>query len=214
LASADVLVIYPSHGLSVGDTFNVWESTTVGGITFSGDYTVTAVTNNYQFTIVAGTVATSSAADFIAGGQIQVTSQAVNTTYTDLIIYGLSRTEYAAIPTKQSQGRPTTFWFDRVIPPTITIWEVPPTSSTYGLAMYRMRQLEDANPISGQTLDAPNRFLPAFAAELTAMLAEKFKPEMLAAKAALAVQAWTRAAQEDRELVPLYIIPGLSGYFR
>lgn len=212
--STTVLVIYPNHGLSLGDTFTVWDDTTVGGITLSGEYTVDAITNDYQFAITAASAATSNACGFIDDGQINVTSQAPGNDYTDLVMYGVSRSEYAAIPQKQSQGRPTTFWFERQFQPSITVWEVPQSGISYNLAIYRMRQLEDANPLSGQTLDMPNRFLPAFTAELTAMLAEKFHPEMLPAKSALAVQAWTRAAQEDRELVPWFITPGLSGYFR
>ena len=65
-----------------------------------------------------------------------------NGTYTGLIIYPISRTEYASLPEKAQQGRPTVFWFDRLISPTITLWNVPDPSQTYVLRYYRVRQIQ------------------------------------------------------------------------
>ena len=43
----------------------------------------------------------------------------------DRIIMPVSRTEYASYPNKTQQGFPTTFWFDRLLSPTVTLWPVP-----------------------------------------------------------------------------------------
>ena len=43
----------------------------------------------------------------------------------DRIILPISRTEYASYPNKEQQGFTTTFWFDRLISPTVTLWPVP-----------------------------------------------------------------------------------------
>ena len=37
----------------------------------------------------------------------------------------LSRSDYAAMSNKAQRGQPTSFWFDRLIDPSITIWPVP-----------------------------------------------------------------------------------------
>ena len=48
----------------------------------------------------------------------------------DRIILPVSRTEYASYPNKEQQGFPTTFWFDRLLSPNVTIWPVPDGSQT------------------------------------------------------------------------------------
>ena len=49
----------------------------------------------------------------------------------DRVIMPISRTEYASYPNKEQQGFVTSFWYDRLISPTITLWPVPDgTSST------------------------------------------------------------------------------------
>ena len=217
--STSVSVILPNHGLGVGATFLVNVPVTIGGITIpAGSYTVTTVVNFYNFTITIAAPAVTSTAVFENNGQLLISLQQANVDPLDIILYGLSRTEYASIPDKFLMSRPTTFWFNRQIIPTITVWEVPPFPSqtggiSYSLQMYRMREIQDANPIMGQTPDMASRFYPAFAAELTAGLAEKFAPAQFAQKLQLAVTAWKRAADADAENVPWFITPGLYGYF-
>ncbi len=209
-----IIVVYPNHGKSVGDTFNVWSDTTVGGLTLSGEYEIAFVLTPYQFIVLADGSASSNDAAFIDNGHITVIRETGGLDYMDRTMTGISRSEYAAMPQKYQTGTTNTFWFDRIIPATVSVWPVPTVTDNFGLIAYRMRQLQDMVPVSGQTPDMPNRFLPAFTAELTAALAEKFKPELFAAKAAIALATWPRAAQEDRELVPFFITPGMSGYFR
>jgi hypothetical protein len=129
-------------------------------------------------------------------------------------MYPISRTEYDSIPDKYTQGRPTTFWFERTIAPNLHIWQPPPSGTPYAIGVHSMRQIQDANPVGGQTLDLPNRMLPVLCAELCAFLAEKYAPTQFEAKLQLAEAMWTRASLEDVEHVPLFITPGLSGYYR
>lgn len=136
-------------------------------------------------------------------------------TFTSLIIYPISRTEYASQPEKSQQGRPSTYWMDRLISPTITFWLVPDDTQSYTLRFYRMRQLQDANFTSGQQVDIPNRFLEAFASGLAAKLAEIYKPEMLQLLEQRASVKWAKATQQDVETgIPLMLGPGLSSYYR
>ena len=67
------------------------------------------------------------------------------------IILPISRSEYANYPNKSQQGFTTTFWFDRLLSPTITLWPVPDGTSAQYLKYYRVRQIQDSNFTSGQT---------------------------------------------------------------
>ena len=68
---ATVTVDLVNHGYQVGDTFNVPISTSVGGTTISGLYTVTKVNTADQFEITAEVPATSSASVYENNGQIR-----------------------------------------------------------------------------------------------------------------------------------------------
>ncbi len=164
-----------------------------------------------------GPVATSNDAIFENNGKIEVASQAAGTNWVDIFLWPISRDDYAMLPVKETQGPPTQYWFNRTINPSITVWPVPPLNppSNFHIAFvaYRMRKIQDANPVMGQVLDVPDRFFDAFAAELTARCAEKYKPEQHATKLQLASLAWTEAAGEDREKVSSYIVGDFSGYF-
>lgn len=212
--SPTVTVVLAQHGLSVGDTFTIQVATTVGGITLPvGNYTVASVPQSYEFTIAASANATSTTAAFENNGQINLTGQTGGVDPLDFVMTPLSRTEYSALPDKALQGLPTVFWLNRLQAPTASIWQVPPNGQFYAFCFYRWRALQDANPISGQTADLPNRWLPCFASSLTAALAEKFRPDLFDEKKALAEAAWERAAQEDVENTPLYVMPSLSSYY-
>jgi hypothetical protein len=63
--SSVVSVTLANHGYSAGSTFPVITSTSVGGITFSGNYTVTSVTSSSVFTIQASNSATSTTTGYL-----------------------------------------------------------------------------------------------------------------------------------------------------
>lgn len=66
--SVTVTVTMTSYAYAVGDTFPILVATTVGGITFYGNYIVQTLVSSTQFTIVAGSLATSSATGTLNGG--------------------------------------------------------------------------------------------------------------------------------------------------
>jgi len=66
--SSTVTVTLANHGYTVGSTFPVLVSTTVGGATFYGQYLVTSVTSSSAFTINATTTPTSTTTGFMNGG--------------------------------------------------------------------------------------------------------------------------------------------------
>lgn len=132
----------------------------------------------------------------------------------DRIILPVSRTEYASYANKEQQGFSTTFWFDRLISPTITLWPVPDGTSAQYLRYYRVTQAEDAAIQNGQTVDIPYRWLEAFADGLAYRLAKIWKPEMAAPLKALADESYNVAAYQDVEQANQYITPQVMGYYR
>ena len=132
----------------------------------------------------------------------------------DRVILPISRTEYAYTPNKNLQSPPTVFWFDRLINPTVTVWPVPDQSNYYTLTYYRVIQVQDANYENGQTVDIPYRWFDAFAAGLASRLAAIYAPDRVPLLEPKAEAAYMIAATQDTENVPMYLTPGLSGYYR
>lgn len=131
----------------------------------------------------------------------------------DRIILPVSRTEYASYPNKDQQGFPTTFWFDRTLSPTVTLWLVPDGSQT-SLKYYRVRRIQDSNLQSGEQVEIPYYFLEALAFGLAQRLAMIWAPEKVAIMKPLADEAYQIAVSQNVETAQQYISPQLSGYWR
>ena len=61
---------------------------------------------------------------------------------------------------------------------------------------------------------AVRRGLDALCAKMAMRLAEKFRPELLKDKAALAMDAWAKMQRRDQEPGPIYFQPRVSVYGR
>jgi hypothetical protein len=133
---------------------------------------------------------------------------------TDRIILPVSRTEYASYPNKEQQGFPTTYWFDRLLSPTITLWPVPDGGEASTLKYYRVRRLQDANYTAGQTVEIPYLWLEAFAYGLATRLAQVWSPDKVQILKPFADEAYQIAADQNTEYVSQYISPQIQGYFR
>lgn len=132
---------------------------------------------------------------------------------TDRILGPVSRAEYAAYPNKTTEGIPTVYWFDRLTSPTVTFWPVPDSTQTYTANYYAVRQTNDANLGSAENPEIPYRFLEAFTSGLAWKLSEIYNPALEEKMFQRYQRAWAIAAAQDTENVPLYITPGLGGYF-
>lgn len=133
---------------------------------------------------------------------------------TDRIILPISRSEYASYPDKTTESVPTVFWFDRLIAPTFTLWPVPDDTTTYTANYYSVRQVADAELTNAGTPEIPYRFLEAFTAGLAWKLSEIYAPQLEDKLFNRYGRAWGIAASQDTENVPVYITPGIGGYFR
>ena len=131
----------------------------------------------------------------------------------DRIILPISRTEYASYPNKEQQGFPTTFWFDRLISPTVTLWPVPDGSQT-SLKYYRVRRLQDSDLQNSQQPEIPYLWLEAFADGLAYRLSRIWAPQLAPALKGQADESYDVAASQGIEQAQQYISPQLSGYWR
>jgi len=136
------------------------------------------------------------------------------------IIFSVGRSEFASYPNPLIQAPPTTFWFDRTIVPSINLYPVPDGNGPYTLFYYRFKANQDTT-ISNQTQVAiPPRWLMAYADAIALELAMTYAPsraEELAIKlngnGTNIEGSYTRARRAEREVVPIYLSPGLSSYF-
>ena len=126
----------------------------------------------------------------------------------DYEIERIGRGEYATLPDKTTQRRPSQFYFDRTISPTINLWAVP-DSATDILVYYYVRRIQDAD-ILQNTFDLPFRFFPCMVAGLAYYLAMKRAPERVQMLKAIYEEEFQRAADEDEDRVPLKLQPSIS----
>jgi hypothetical protein len=132
----------------------------------------------------------------------------------DRIIMPISRTEYASYPNKEQEGFTTTYWFDRLLNPTITLWPVPDGVSAQNLKYYRVRRLQDSNLQNGQQVEIPYLWLEAFAYGLAYRLAQIWAPAIAQTIKPMADESYQIAADQNVEYAQQYISPQIAGYYR
>jgi hypothetical protein len=135
---------------------------------------------------------------------------------TDITLNRISVSDYAAIPTKNSTGRPIQIYVNRQISPTITLWPVPDSSTTYTLVYWYLRRIEDTGASAANNADIPVRFLPALISGLAYHIALK-RPEAtdrISMLKQMYEEAFQIAASEDRDRASDRFIPfmGYKGY--
>lgn len=138
----------------------------------------------------------------------------INNGSSDRLITPFSRTDYASLAEKGQQGFPTSFWFDRLVNPTVTLWPVPDGSATYTMNYYRYRQIQDANQQQGLTPEIQFLWQDAFAAGLAHRLSRHYAPALEDKRKVDYQEAYALAAKQGTENVPLHVQPGLAGYYR
>ena len=124
----------------------------------------------------------------------------------DISITRISRQEYLSIPKKTTQGRPTQFYMDRQITPSILVWPAP-ENSTDSLIYYRVKRIQDADA-AVNTADIPFRFLPCLIAGLSYQIALKRSPQRIEALKLIYEEEFQRASSEDIDHgIPLRLVP-------
>ncbi len=129
------------------------------------------------------------------------------------LIMPFSRTDYASLANPLQQGFPTSFWFDRALTPTITLWPVPDSATTYSMSYYVYTQLEDALLRGGGKAAIPYWWLNAYVADLAHRLSRIYAPNLEQLRKADRDEAYARACRQV-EPSAIFITPGLSGFYR
>lgn len=123
----------------------------------------------------------------------------------------ISLSNYATIPTKETQGKPVQVLVNRTITPSVTVWPVPDTNGPYTLVYWRLRRVQDAGE-GTNTMDVPFRFLPCMVAGLAYHLCLKLPGagDRLNVLKAQYDEAWMAASDEDREKASIRLVPRMG----
>ena len=131
------------------------------------------------WTVKQGTITLTAgqAQETLTDDVVDILEVTLRRSNTDYEVERISRGEYATLPNKTTQGRPSQYYFDRQIDPVINLWSVP-ENSTDQLIYYYVRRIEDADALVNTT-DMPFRFYPCMVAGLAYYIAMKRAPERI-----------------------------------
>ena len=206
LSSSSSVDTYPlgTITMTVGasGSFSIGETITVPSGTFSASETITGSSSS------ASTTVSSSPSLADTQATVDMLEAVVRRSGSDISISRIGRQDYLNIPDKTTQGRPTQFYVDRQITPTLTVWPRP-ENSTDQLIYYRVKRMDDIDN-STNNADIPFRFLPCLVAGLSYYLSVKKSPDRIGMLKDLYEEEFYRAASEDGERVSLRLVPSYS----
>ena len=127
---------------------------------------------------------------------------------TDFSLSRMSRGDYLNLPNKDQSGRPSQYYFDRKITPSVILWPTPDSSSD-SLIYYYVRRIQDADTLQN-TNDIPFRFLPCLVAGLAYYISMKKAPDRIQILKSVYEEEFQRASDEDEDRVPLKLTPDIK----
>ena len=160
--------------------------------------------------IIAGTATYTMPSDTIHLLEHQLrTGTGVN--QTDTALERISVSTYAQQTNKNTQGRPTQIYVQRLPTETkITLWPVPDATTTYTLLYFRLKGIDGLSAGVGSSITTvPPRFVPALVSGLAYYIAMK-KPESAALVPSLKQEyefQFSLAAGEDEERSSVRFVP-------
>jgi hypothetical protein len=160
--------------------------------------------------IVAGTATYTMPSDTIDLLEHHVRT-GTGTSQTDTALERISVSTYAQQTNKNTQGRPTQIYVQRLpTSTTVTLWPVPDATTPYTLLYFRLKGIDGLSSGIGSTVTTvPPRFVPALVSGLAYYIAMK-KPQ--AADRAVALKQeyefqFDLAAGEDEERASVRFVP-------
>jgi len=164
--------------------------------------------NYWTTSQVSATVTESTATITLEAGTIDVLDAVLRRSSTDTPMQRISMSEYHQLPTKTTEGLPSSFFFDRQYTPQVYLWPVP-ENSTDAFLYWQLKQIEDVTA-SNQDADVPYRWTEAMVAGLAVRLCAK-KPtidtERLVYLEGKEKESFMDAADDEGEKSNLRIIP-------
>ena len=166
-----------------------------------------------QWTITQRTQALTSGTRTYAlsSDVIDILSAVVTRSSTDFSLTRVSRDDDLNIPNKATTGRPTQFFLDRQVTPSLRLWPTP-ENSTDVVVYNALTRIDDADTAIN-TLDVPFRFYPCLAAGLAYYLSIKRAPNRTQMLKAMYEEEFERAMGEDRDRSSFTVTPEYA-YFR
>tara|TARA_B100000900_G_C20596568_1_gene723696 strand:- start:3454 stop:4122 length:669 start_codon:yes stop_codon:yes gene_type:complete len=163
-----------------------------------------------QWTIEQATLSlTQGTGNYSLGADtIDILSAVVRRSDVDFSIDRISRDDYLSIPNKTQQARPSQFFVDRQINPTLKLWPIP-DNSTDVVVVDKLVRIDDADT-QINTLEIPFRFYPCLAAGLAYYLAIKRAPDRVQLLKAIYEEEFERAASEDRDRASFNVQPSMA----
>jgi len=116
----------------------------------------------------------------------------------------ISRATYLNYTVKTTSGRPTQYYFERTINPTIFLY--PAADTTYTLRYYALVRMFDAGDYTNNA-QIPFRFLPCITAGLAYYMAMKKSPDRIQLLKQIYEDEFQRAAAQDGERTSLFLTP-------
>ena len=228
------IAIYPAGTLTMSvaasGSFSVAETITGGTSGATASITSIPSSTSIAITVPEGTFVATETITGATSGATTTVSAAISLTtiqstidvlsavirtgtgsgQTDVAISRISRDAYINIATKNSSSRPTQFYVDRLITPSIKLWPTP-DNNTYTLVYDKLTRIDDVdNPQN--TVDVPFRFYPCLSAGLAYYISLKRAPQRTQILKAVYEEEFERAAAEDRDRASLSLTPSRDYY--
>ena len=170
-----------------------------------------------QTAALAANVITLAGTDLF-GNNAADSSQIVE--ITDLVIRDSNNNEYSCSPisrntylnytVKTTNGRPSQYYFEKTINPTLYLY--PAADQAYTVVYYAMLRMQDSGEYTNNN-EIPFSFLPCLTAGLAYYIALKYAPERTQILKVLYEEEFRRAADTNRGNVSSHFVPviGLIG---
>ena len=122
----------------------------------------------------------------------------------DFAMTRIGRGTYWDYTVKSTSGRPTQYYFERTIKPTVYLYPVPDVDYTF--VYYALIRMFDAGAYTNNA-QIPFRFIPCMVAGLAYYMALKYQPERVAILKAMYEEEFALAASADVEKATYKIVP-------
>lgn len=193
-------------------------STSTDGLVFEANTSVPSATyvagQYYWFALNSVSTNLSIAVDGPVAAYPALSDIIVASAVYDLPLTQWNRDTYAAINAKDQSGSPSTsYFYEKKLTPTITLWPVP-NNSTDHLTLYQHRQPQDVGSLT-QQIEIPQRWLDGFIWLLAARLCFELPaidPQVVTNVLGMAEKQELEMEQTETDGATTYLTPNIRGY--
>ena len=139
---------------------------------------------------------------------VRVYDSTSSSTFSDISIERISRSEYLGVPDKSTTGRPSQYFVDRKETPVLKLYPTPDDRTTYKFISYRIQRIDDVTA-SAQDQEVPSRFVQCMTLGLAYQLCLKRNPQKAGLIKIDYEESFNRAADEDRDRASISLTPRL-----